>query len=324
MAIVLFTTCNKDDDSSGNTSSENPSFINAKNVVSNGDIVSVKALMENYITEEDVVIATSKFENNGFTMVLPTPPEQCLYEVRGTFNGIVSDLKAKIGFLNVGAFNMKDKKEGALYFLGISANYYVDAYYIYADRDFTVKGQGGNYYYTEYNCSFKKGWNILYYVENSSGNKTYYATKKPAEVTMEWVFDDYFDYSNVRFIKEGVSAYDCYIMGIANNYYGVMAYEYFWDDSGESRYYKIAPGNHYTFHYEYYSDEEFIDIDNYYFAEDTYYSVICSKNEEGELNFRITQDTDEPQSSKSMKLSNPLQIHKPSVAKRIALKSANQ
>ena len=88
MAVVLFTTCNKDDDSSGTTSSENPSVINAKNVVSNGDISSVKALMENYITEEDVVIATTKFENNDFTMVLSTPPEQCLYEVRGTFNGI--------------------------------------------------------------------------------------------------------------------------------------------------------------------------------------------------------------------------------------------
>ena len=141
---------------------------------------------------------------------------------------------------------------------------------------------------------------------------------------MEWVFNDYINYSYVRFVNEGVSPYDCYIVGVANNYYGVMAYEYIWDEPGESRYYKIAPGNSYTFHYEYYSDEKFIDIVSYYFADDTYYSVICSKNEEGELNFSITQDTGEPQSSKSMKYTNPFQIHKPSIAKRRALRMNEQ
>ena len=157
MAIALFFSCKKENDSSGGDTS-NPSEINAKNVVNNGGIFSVKALMENYITEEDVVIATGKFENNGFKMTLPTPPETCLYEAGAEFGGYISDLKAKVGFLSVAAFTMKDKKEGALYLLGINSNYYVDAYYMYTDRDFTVKG---TYHYTEYNCTFKKGWNIF-------------------------------------------------------------------------------------------------------------------------------------------------------------------
>ena len=307
--IVLFSACKKDDDSSG-ANSPNPSVINAKNVVGNGEIVSVKALMKNYITGEKIVIATSKFEKNGFRMTLPTPPEACLNEAGAEFGGFISDLKAKVGFLDVAAFNEKDKKEGAMYFLGINASYYVDAYYVYSDRDFTIKGY---YHYAEYDCSFKKGWNLLYYVENSVSLKDYYTTQKPAEVTLEWVFNDYFDYSYVRFVNEVAYYYDCIILGVTNNYYGTLAYKYFCYGAGESEYYKIPSGNHNIFHRDYYSSENFIDIENYYFDEDTYYSVICSENEDGELNFNIIEDeVDTKVNERSV-----IQLPKYSIAKRI-------
>jgi len=311
MAIVLFTSCKKDDEK---TSEINPSEINAKNVINNGNIFSIRALMTNYLSEdaEDVVIASSKFDDGAFNMSLPTPPEYCLHEIGESFGGFTSDLKAKIGFLDVAAINMKEKVEGSLYLLGISPSYYVDAYYMYSDRNFTIKGKSGSYYYTEEcNCSFKKGWNILYYIEDSSGQKDYYTTQKPTGVNLEWVFEDYFDYAYVRFVKEG-GFFNCIRMGVANNYYSST--HSFGYGNGTSPYYKIPSGNYDAKHWDN-DNNSFIDITNYNFAEDICYSVYCSEKEGGELLFRINEDGP----AKSLKYQTPFQINKFSIAKKRAL-----
>ena len=59
MAIALFSSCKKDDDS------ENSSVMSAQNVInSNSDIVTVKAMMWSEITDDlEIIATTSNFEN---------------------------------------------------------------------------------------------------------------------------------------------------------------------------------------------------------------------------------------------------------------------
>jgi len=55
--------------------------------------------------------------------------------------------------------------------------------YVYIDRNVTVKGKDS---YTTYDCSFTKGWNIIYFVDNE--NLT--TTKQPSG-TIYWYFNQY-------------------------------------------------------------------------------------------------------------------------------------
>ena len=324
MAIALFSTCKKDDDTV-----VKPSVMSAKNVInSNSDIVSVKALTYDDNTDEEVILATTPYQNDGFKLTLKTPPENCLYEIGYAFEFederiVVSDPNAKIGFAGATAYNHKDKEMGEFYFIGISTRCYVDAIYIYADRNFTVKGKidyGESVsYYEEYNCSFKKGWNILYVIEGNFEGHLLFTTKNTSGVTLEWVFDEnyYWDDAYIRFVKNGPYA-NCQVMGASNNYYGGTYYE-FGSESGTSPYLSIPEGNCYTMHWdEYYN--YFTDITDYNLEADAYYSVVCSENG-GELHFNITKDN-EP--TKSIKHKSAIPIHKPTIAKRRALRMNEQ
>ena len=195
MAIVLFSSCKKDDDSTGNN------VMSAKNVINSiPDIASVKAVMYDNSIKSALILATVPYQNNGFNLTLKVPPATCMYEVEDEldpeyYNITISDPKAKIGGVEVAAFNNNDEEIGGFYNWGTNTRTYAEANYVYADRNFTVKGQmvdpDDGEYLGEYNCSFKKGWNIIYTIAQTGEETTLITTQKPSEITMEWEFDNY-------------------------------------------------------------------------------------------------------------------------------------
>jgi hypothetical protein len=67
----------------------------------------------------------------------------------------------------------------------------IEASYLYADRDLTVKGISrwyddyeGEYYEEEFNCSFKKGWNIVYFIADNDK----ITTQKPSGANLKWYY----------------------------------------------------------------------------------------------------------------------------------------
>ena len=195
MAIALFSACDKENDSSGGNT-PNPSEINAKNVMnSNSEIVSVKAVLYDENTDEEVILATSPYQNNGFKLTLKTPPASCLYSIGDDLEPemVISDPKAKIGDVEVAAFNNNDEEIGGFYYWGANTRTYAEANYVYADRNFTIKGKimDEDEYLGEYNCSFKKGWNIIYMIAHFDEETVLITTRKPSGITMEWEFDIY-------------------------------------------------------------------------------------------------------------------------------------
>jgi len=191
VAIALLSvSCGKEHDET-----KNPSVITAKDVInSSSDIAMVKAVMDSYRDEE--IIATANYEKDGFKLTLPkTVPNECLMKVGDEFGDEewveISDPSAKLGVTWVYAFDKKDKEIGDFYFLGITTRSYVAAMYIYADKKFTMKGKiDEDSYIDEYNCSFNKGWNVLYFVESMFESSSLITTQKPADVKLEWVFED--------------------------------------------------------------------------------------------------------------------------------------
>jgi hypothetical protein len=63
----------------------------------------------------------------------------------------------------------------------------VEAMYIYADRNFTVKGYDCDDW--KWDCDFKKGWNTMY----GDYSNELITTKKPTGSNLQWYFEDYYD-----------------------------------------------------------------------------------------------------------------------------------
>lgn len=192
---VIFSTsfmaCNKDDDDNkGNDGiSGEPSIVEAKSI--DGDcsgVATVKVVVE--LLLEDVVIATGEFKNGGFKIQLPeTIPGSDLMPVDDWFDiDLVSDESAKISWCepdHVYGYDKDGDFVGDFAFInGVYIDEGVYILRIYADRDFTVKG---NDYYSYYDCTFKKGWNIVYFDEEE-GTAT---TTKPSGKTLRWKFFRY-------------------------------------------------------------------------------------------------------------------------------------
>ena len=196
MAITLFSACNKEKDSKNDSS-----VITAKNVMnSNSEIVSVKAVLYDENTDEEVVLATSPYQNNGFKLTLKTPPASCMYGIDEEIEPgvVVSDPNAKVCNVEIAAFDNADEEMGGFYYWGANTRTFVEANYLYADRNFTIKGKimDEDEYLGDYNCSFKKGWNIIYMVAQTAEETVLISTQKPSDITMEWAFEGYFCKSN--------------------------------------------------------------------------------------------------------------------------------
>jgi hypothetical protein len=62
--------------------------------------------------------------------------------------------------------------------------------YVYADKKFTVSGSGTDDEGWTYNinCSFEKGWNIMYSTDDYDNETWGYSTTKPSGISLNWYF----------------------------------------------------------------------------------------------------------------------------------------
>lgn len=160
------------------------------------DNASVKAMMRTYKQDSDgkrywaeYETAFVKYENGKFELNESNFPEivpdMYLGNVLDNFSPIpgiegISDIQAKIGFVEIyandsvgglnGGFNLRSDKSFA--------------FYIYADRSFTVKGSNKNG--DVFDCSFEKGWNVRY--NYYSQGKFTYTTQRPLNEDFRWHF----------------------------------------------------------------------------------------------------------------------------------------
>ena len=163
----------------------------------NGYIATAKAMMGDYDA-----IASAKYANGGFKLNLPeSVSAKYLYSIDDAFDfeedfeGTISDRKAKISETWLFAYDREDDEIGGFWWT--NENEDVWAFYVYVDRNLTIKGHESwydsyenEYYYYEYDCSFTKGWNILYEVEK--GRYEYLlTTKKPSGTTLKWYYEDW-------------------------------------------------------------------------------------------------------------------------------------
>jgi len=164
--------CGKDD-LDGNLST-----ISAENVdVGDYHIATVKATIN-----DDFEVASNKFQNNGFTLKLKKVPEEYLFFANsGLWEDIpldiISDKNGKLTFLSILGYNNSGDYE-----IGFSledSNNGIVAFYVYADRKFSIQGKGR---YNTYTCSFKKGWNIVYW----GGGGERVTTNKPSNSNFKW------------------------------------------------------------------------------------------------------------------------------------------
>lgn len=172
---------------------EDMSIITATNVLyGNSSIATVKFLLYYYADEDSYseagVIATGKYENDGFKLTLPDIIDSkyfvnhSLADYFGLEEKCISDNKARMtewGGVSIDAYDKAGNEIGWFNYEGEGD---IWCFYVYVDRDLTIKGSSA--YSGIFDCTFKKGWNIIYHY----GRHT---TKKPANMTFRWYFDTY-------------------------------------------------------------------------------------------------------------------------------------
>jgi len=139
---------------------------------SSANIIAVKAILSNY----DYEVAESEFRSNSFSLKLSNVPEHYLDFVTSwsrITEDMISDKNAKWQFIRVYVYD--DKKNDWRLSLRDSRDMYGE--YVYVDRKFTIQGVNNGY---QYDCSFKKGWNIIYEFNGK------YMTKKPSDTNFRW------------------------------------------------------------------------------------------------------------------------------------------
>jgi len=199
--IMFFAACNKDEVNSNsdsyviieeNTAGNNALVIKAYNVENgNNDISSAKVTIGYQSSDKEwhYLEFSAKFENGGFELHLPaTIPDEYLSPSSNVLlyeDGIVlSDIHAKNTMAMIHAHNSLGNIGG---FSFSSGKWNMG--FMYADRSYTEKGfsKGG----LEYDCSYKKGWNIVYWYWNGTNSKK--TTQKPKTEK----FKCYFSYNTL-------------------------------------------------------------------------------------------------------------------------------
>jgi hypothetical protein len=206
--MMFFTACDSNDFDSTNDgnlviiedpTSDNPFVIKA-NDVENGisGIASIKSVGITYCPPENecqYLDFSTEYKNGGFELNLPaTIPDEFLQSFSEKIlmeNNIhVSDTQAKITSFSLLAHNSAEAWIGSIDFR--SDNWHMQ--FIYADRSFTEKGV--TLYGVEIDCSYKKGWNIVYVSRNfeiaDAGSKQ--TTQKPLSENFKCYFSHGFGY----------------------------------------------------------------------------------------------------------------------------------
>ena len=167
--------------------------IEAKDVINScSDIDSVKAIVEDENEFFYYEVASAKYQDKGFKLVLPAVvPDKYLqsasYGLPASIRPSV-DKNAKVGFIEGQiAFDNTGKEIGRFQFRNEDNTFYTR--YLYADRGFTIIGiDDFDGLIMEYECYFKKGWNILYFVEME--NRGIARTQKPDYAGFRWYYYD--------------------------------------------------------------------------------------------------------------------------------------
>ena len=177
--------------------------VEATNVMfSSGSITTVKAF-----TWSGYEFATAEYKNSGFKIVFPKSlPDYELedfIDVFGTPLSLMSDIYAKAIPALLVAFNSHNEEIGEFMHAYGSDDYYVEVYYVYADRDFTVKGTDNSEdYEVVFDCTFKKGWNVLYWIEDDGWDELF-TTQKPSSINLRWYFGEWgWDSPSVKSIMQ--------------------------------------------------------------------------------------------------------------------------
>jgi len=285
VAVLVLSACKKPDDNETTGKDTVSRIIEIQNIPNSSDVVTIKAILGN------VELASCPFKNGGFKLTLPPIiDDKYLYEWR-EYLTTASDPKAKI-VRNIGIYGYSSAGISPIGYVNLrSVNYCCcSGDYVYADRDFTVIGKDSVYddynsvYTVDYNCYFKKGWNILYHCNGK------HTTEKPFDVEFKWKY--YEDtYPSVRFKKE--KAYpNCVEMAIliGGHYYP----QYYFDDTdGFSPYYSsIFYTNGQAADVVYFDKNGNLHtaISDYYFERSQAYTVVCSDDGNNNLVFSVVKD----------------------------------
>ncbi|MCL2511087.1 MAG: hypothetical protein FWF09_03450 [Bacteroidales bacterium] len=181
LAISLISvSCNKDSKDSDNGSGG--SFvITAKNVIGDDDeIANVEAFVANY-NGNIYKIASDQYKNNGFQLTLPaTVPNESLWSMYelGCIDDLVNHTNAQTTIMGMLAFDGEGARIGSFWLADFESGVLVS--YLYADRNFSVKGYDCDDW--KWDCTFKKGWNEVYY------NHELTTTQKPSGTNLQWCF----------------------------------------------------------------------------------------------------------------------------------------
>jgi len=173
--LAVFSACNGDDDENG----KNDDGFKITASVENGNaynstISTVKAFSDIDCTGTDCrVIASAAYTNGSFTLTLPaTPPVRFLWDIADFFsqNLEISNRNAKVAHIDApSAYSSNGEWVGNFAYSKSDNNSYTYAYYMYADMDVTITGSlSGN---LEFDLSLKKGWNIVYSIDESDIEK---------------------------------------------------------------------------------------------------------------------------------------------------------
>jgi len=167
-------------------------------IIGGMDIDVIKMKIEATKPSEDIwgisnELATVKYENGILELNFPdTIPDEYLgeyfwYNATNTIpNGItISDPRVKVGIISILAYNKIGELIGGF---GLHSGDWWFALYLYADRDFTIKGQSN--FGLEYDCSFVKGWNVRYYDPTKNNYRGKYTTQKPLSEEFEWLYSE--------------------------------------------------------------------------------------------------------------------------------------
>ena len=195
LAVMMLVSCNKDDDGLS-TSTITSITANVEGGSALNDLIDEVKLVTWNNSGDDVVLATAKFSNGGFKIVLPeTVPSNVL----SSFNEDYLDEDIKVSNMNVEttyaelhAYNENGDRIGFFYYYKENATTDVEMDLVYANGDVNITGKITDEYGTEtWSVYLKKGWNQVFYIDKELPNDKWEdSVTTTSQSGMKWFFDD--------------------------------------------------------------------------------------------------------------------------------------
>jgi len=175
-------------------------FIEAVDVYGKENVATVYAIIDG--KDDDKILVSTEFQDDSFKLKLPkTVDDKYLwlfadYWLIEVFDeSWVSDNNAKITIAWVNAWDENKDDIGFFVYTSDYISGHAQGFFLYADRDFTVKGEKNDEegILFKYDCSFSKGWNFLYLYRDRGSNPwiiNYHllTTQKPSGGFWRWYY----------------------------------------------------------------------------------------------------------------------------------------